>query len=152
MDPINQPVPQQPQTVGTQPQTGSVPPITVNSAPVYNSQPSPVNSAPAYNNQPSPVTSPATNISKPKKVGPIIVALIVVLILVIVALYTFASSINKETVPVYDTSAINVPANENQAAVVTPEVVTPVTNTADDLQSLQNDLDASIKGVDSQTF
>lgn len=125
MDPINQSVPQQP----------NIAPI--NNTPIYNKQ---------TNMNPSNIA--------PKKVGPIVTALVVVLILVIAALYLLASRIDKQTTPVIDTtSAINTPTvNESQTAAVTSTTVTPVTNTADDLQSLQSDLNTSTQGVDSQSF
>ncbi|MFA6078830.1 MAG: hypothetical protein WC779_03685 [Candidatus Omnitrophota bacterium] len=109
-----------------------------------------MNNAPRYGTPPS---FSANTTGKSKKVGPIVVALVVVLILVIVALYMFASRIDKQNVlPADNASALNAAANGNQAAAMTPEIVTPVTNTANDPQSLQTDLNASIKGVDAQTF
>ena len=76
-----------------------------------------------------------------KKVGPIVAVLIIVLILIIAALYLFAARINREAVP----SDNNTSAGQNQT-------VQPITNKADDVDSLDADLDAATNGVDSQNF
>ena len=81
-----------------------------------------------------------------KKVGPIIATLVIVLILIIAALYFFASKITTETIPSdTSTTAVNTPAE------VAPSVQA-VTNTADDPASLQSDLNASTKGLEQQNF
>lgn len=122
-------------------------------------------------NQPVPNTTPPiapivthtiinTSGSGQKKVGPIIAALVIVLVLVIVALYVFSSRINDQALPVNGTAKTNapistvstIPGNENQAAAITTIEVKSVTNTADDLNSLQNDLNAATQGVDTQNF
>ncbi len=102
--------------------------------------------------QQSPVQSNSTPTSTPtythpekKKVGPIIAILIVVLVLVIGALYLFASRINQQ-----------IPADNNVAgsdAVSTqPETVTPITSKSDDVSSIESDLNTSINGLDNQNF
>ena len=90
--------------------------------------------------QPMPVSTAPEH----KKVGPIIAILIIVLVLIVGALYLFASRINQEQAPV-DSS---VAAGDTAA----PQTVTPVTNSADDVSSLESDLNASSKGLDAQTF
>lgn len=80
-----------------------------------------------------------------KKVGPIIAVLVIVLVLIIGALYLFASRINQEQVPT-DTSV----ASGNTVAA--PQTVQPVTNKADDVSAIEADLNASSKGLDAQTF
>ncbi len=77
-------------------------------------------------------------IESKKKVGPIVVILAVVLILIIGALYLFASSSNKNAVPT--------------DADLVAETVQPVTSTSDDVQDLDADLNASINGIDQQSF
>lgn len=94
-------------------------------------------------------TSPRPPMSVPasdnghKKVGPIIATLVIVLVLIMAALYVFATRINKEPVPT-DTSTT--------AAVDQSPSVQAVTNTTDDPASLQSDLNASTKGLDQQNF
>lgn len=122
MDPINQTISQQPVSELS----------SMNNTSVFNTQ-----------------LSSDSKDGKSKRVGPIIVALIIVLLLVIAALYIFASRIEQQTVPTSDTATAANTVNENQATI---KMVTPVTNTADDLNSLQNDLDASMEGVDVQAF
>jgi cytoskeletal protein RodZ len=92
-----------------------------------------------------PVNTPVGH----KKVGPIIAILVVVLILIIGALYLFASRLNQEQTP-GDTSDI---ANRTDTSATTePQVVQPVTNKSDDVNSLEADLNASTAGLDSQNF
>ena len=84
-----------------------------------------------------------------KKVGPIVATLVIVLVLIIAALYLFASRVNKEAVPMDNSStAIN---NSSATINATPSVPT-VTNSANDPASLQTDLNASTKNLDSQNF
>ena len=82
-----------------------------------------------------------------KKIGPIVVTLVVVLVLIIVALYIFASKIGqREDSEMTDAATTTAPVAQQ------PQAIPVVTNTADDPQSLKNDLDTSIKGLDSQNF
>ena len=97
----------------------------------------------------TPITPTYTTASKHKKVGPIIAVLVIVFILVIAALYLFASRLNDTQAPL-DTS--QVAATNTVDDTISLETVTPITNTADDPQSLQNDLDAATQGIDSQNF
>jgi uncharacterized protein YxeA len=81
-------------------------------------------------------TAPVT----PKKNGPIIAILIIVVILVIAGLYLFAAKINTtdQTTPYEETAGT--------------QSVQPVTSQSDDVQSLEADLDASAEGLDGQNF
>ena len=92
--------------------------------------------------QPSPVPPTSSN-GEQKKVGPIIATLIIVLILIIAALYMFASRINQQAIPTDD----NTLADQG-----TTTQVQPVTGKSDDINSIQADLNASTKGVDQQSF
>ncbi len=100
-----------------------------------------------------PQQSPAPVNSMPiehKKVGPIIAILVIVLILIIGALYLFASRINQQQqVPVDNTIANN---NANTPAVVEPQTVQPVVNKADDVNTLQADLNSATNGLNNQNF
>lgn len=98
-----------------------------------NDQMNQMNNAPLGANNPSSMP-----VESKKKVGPIVVILAVVLILIIGALYLFASSTNKNAVP----------TDEDIAA----ETVKPVTNTSDDVQDLNADLNSAIEGIDQQSF
>ncbi len=88
-----------------------------------------------------------------KKVGPIVAALVVILLVVIAALYMLSSKVktpdllpsNNNTAPIQSVSS----TNNSQPA---EETVAPISSNADDLQSLQNDLDQSITGVDAQAI
>lgn len=71
-----------------------------------------------------------------KKVGPIVATLIIVLILIIVALYLFASKVNPPATP-SDT------ATEQTGTAVTTQT---------DVQNLQNDLNNATNGLDQQNF
>ena len=82
-----------------------------------------------------------------KKIGPIIAILIIVLILVIGALYLFASRINQQQAPV-NTSVANTSAQTSAST----QSVQPVTNTSDDVNALQADLNVSTAGLDNQNF
>jgi len=88
-----------------------------------------------------------------KKVGPIVATLVVILIIIIGILYFIASKVNQQVIPT-DNSAIatdnsNAPINAAPSAAPT---VTPITNKADDLNSLNADIKASANGVDSQNL
>jgi len=106
----------------------------------------PMNSIP-----PVTVTSTA-NSNGHKKVGPIVATLVIVLILIIAALYVFASRINQQAVPYDNTTADQSSGNSQTAAIATPQTIAPVTGKADDVNSLNADLNASTKGVDTQNF
>lgn len=78
-----------------------------------------------------------------KKVGPIIATLIVILIVIIAALYIFAARSTTETLPMEATST---------KSAIDAQLVQPVTNKADDINSLDSDLNTSAKGLDNQNF
>lgn len=90
-------------------------------------------------NQNSTVVPPSTPSNSPeKKVGPIVASLIIVLILIIAALYVFASRITQPMIPDDTSTAVtSVPA---------------VTSTSTDLRALQSDLNVSTKGLKAQNF
>ena len=78
-----------------------------------------------------------------KNIGPIISTLVIVLILIMAALYIFASHISQQTLPadaLMDTGS------------ATTTTVQPVTNNSDDTSSIQSDLKASTKGLNNQNF
>lgn len=84
-----------------------------------------------------------------KKVGPIIAILIIVLILIIGALYLFASRINQEQ-PNVDSSVAG--SDSSQTTAAAQQSVQPVTNKSDDVNAIQADLNASTNGLDNQNF
>ena len=99
-----------------------------------------------------PIQGPGHN--GEKKVGPIIATLVIVLILIIAALYLFASRIDQPAIP--DDNAVSA-GNLDGAAIVNndsqaPAAVQPTTGTSTDIQSLQNDLNNSTNGLDGQNF
>ena len=75
-----------------------------------------------------------TKPSGEKKVGPIVATLIIVLVLIIAALYLFASKANQPAIP---TDASMQAANAS---------------TSIELNSLQKELDNSTAGLDKQNF
>ncbi len=94
-----------------------------------------------------------------KKVGPTIVIFIIIVTIIFLATYLFASNSNKQQqIPTNDSSiAAKGSVNASQAAIGSQvdqsgQTVQPITNTGDDLQSLQNDLNNSTTGVDNQNF
>lgn len=93
---------------------------------------------------PPPTSAPLEQTPEHKKVGPIVAVLVVVLVLVIGALYIFASRMNQA--PMDDTSAATAMMETQQTTV------TPVTNTSDDVTSIEADLNASVDGLDAQNF
>ena len=96
---------------------------------------------PINNQQPAPeqvpMGTPVSQTPEHKKVGPIVAIAAVVLILIIGALYIFASRMGSST----DTDSAPV-----------AETVQPVTNTSDDISDIEADLDMSIDGLDTQNF
>ncbi|MCX6719143.1 MAG: hypothetical protein NTZ38_02080 [Candidatus Taylorbacteria bacterium] len=84
-----------------------------------------------------------------KKVGPIVAILVIVVIVVIVVVYLLVSRVNKQSMPNdLDIAAASI---NHQSTTASP-LVKPITNTADDIQSLQNDLNKATEGVGSQRF
>ena len=71
-----------------------------------------------------------------KNVGPIIATLVIILVLIIGALYIFASRINQQAIP--------------SDAETTTTTVTTITNKSDDVKSLQSDLNTSASGLNGQ--
>ena len=100
------------------------------------------------NSQQPPVdnaTLPGTD-NGHKKVGPIVATLVIILILIIAALYLFASRVNQQPIPT-DTASVAVDSSSTDT-----QTVAPINNSADDPQSLQNDLNSATNGVSSQNF
>lgn len=97
------------------------------------------------NPQPAPMNVEQPN-GEHKKVGPIIATLVIVLILIIAALYLFASKVSQRA----GTDQMTDPTVSPEATDT--QSVQPVTNTSDDLQSIQDDLNTSTNGVDQQNF
>jgi flagellar basal body-associated protein FliL len=85
---------------------------------------------------------PAAMNSEHKKIGPIISTLVIVLVLIIAALYIFASKVSQHA----NTDAMT------DSAASSSQTVQPITNDSDDVQSIQADLNASTRGVDNQSF
>ena len=77
-----------------------------------------------------------------KKVGPIVGALIIVLILIVAALYFFGQKLNTET-PVQDTTSM-------QSVSPSPETanVANASSSLDDIASMQADLNSQLQNVD----
>ena len=84
-------------------------------------------------------TNNQTTSENKKNIGPIIATLVIVLILIIGALYIFASHISQQTLP----------ADALNTSTTTVQVIT---NKSDDVNSLQNDLNSSIDGLNKQNF
>lgn len=94
------------------------------------------------NNQ--PITQPIQPAVAPqgeKKVGPIVATLIIVLILIIAALYLFASKINQSEAPIE-----NVAVQEQQA--VAPAEI----SSENDVSALEAELDSATAGLEEQNF
>lgn len=120
--------------------------------PINNQNPQPGNET-----VPSPAPMPAdfSGNHEHKKVGPIIATLVIVIVLVVAALYIFGSKLNKQSpiVPEQNTATSELSATDQMAGMATPTAsVTPVTNKADDVQSINNDLNSALNGLDSQNF
>ncbi|MFA6315134.1 MAG: hypothetical protein WC648_02085 [Candidatus Paceibacterota bacterium] len=114
---------------------------------VPTSSPNPTSGQSPYST-PSPLnpvtpTSPQNNDASHRKVGPVIVTLVVVLIVVIGALYLLASKINKESVP---------SENSTYSQVESASDVPTVTNPSDEVMDIQQDLEVSTSGLDEQNF
>jgi len=120
----------------------------------------PTNNIPPVNNFP-PVSVPPVNFTPVNghgKIGPIIVTLVIVILVVIGLLYVFApksspSTENSNTqqmttddqTPAVDTSQSLIPETQ-------PSTIQSIDNKADDLQSIQDDLNMSIEGLESQAI
>jgi flagellar basal body-associated protein FliL len=88
------------------------------------------------------------------KKGPMIATLVVVLVLVIAALYLFASvssNKNQQNAPENTNVSVVTPVVEQNTANVT-EAIKPVTNTSDELNDINADLNNSLDGLDKQNL
>ncbi len=97
----------------------------------------PINNTPQSAPEQTPMSTPPLANPEHTKVGPIVAVAAVVLILIIGALYIFASRMNSS---MGDDSA---PA---------AEAVQPITSTSDEIDDIEADLDMSIDGLDAQNF
>ncbi len=95
--------------------------------------------------------------TKPKRVGPIVAILVVVLIILVAGIYLVSKqfevvSPNNDTAnlaPQSNTIIQDTEQTDTNSAAVSATIA-PISNTNDDLDSLQNDLDASLNGLDAQ--
>lgn len=87
-----------------------------------------------------------------KKVGPVIAILIIVLVLIIAALYLFASRIDSNK-SVNNENASNSADYQGMMASTSAQTsVKPVTNTSDDPNTIQADLEQSDSGLNDNNF
>ncbi len=101
--------------------------------------------APAPASSPMPTNSPIPS----KKIGPIIAVFVIIVVIIAAVLYFVGSNSNKPVPSTSDNSSVATQqADVNQAV----SSVQPITNTSDDVQSLQNDLNNSTTGIDGQNF
>ncbi|MFA6601302.1 MAG: hypothetical protein WCT02_00340 [Candidatus Paceibacterota bacterium] len=128
------------------------------SQPIPSTSSGQANPTPAGISNTSPTNIPNLPVSSHEhgKIGPIIATLIVIIVIVIAAIYIFAS--RSTVIPeITDTVSSNQTNNVVQTPAAAPTTsaaptIAPLTNKSDDLQSLQNDLNTSTEGVDSQNF
>lgn len=85
--------------------------------------------------------------STSRKSGLMVAIIVIVLVLVVAALYLFASNMGSGA-PTQET----VMTASDYEGLSSGQSVQPVTNMADDVQSLQNDLNAATQGLDGQNF
>lgn len=102
-------------------------------------------------NEPQPIAPIATS---QKKIGPIIAIAIAVVVIIAIAIYMFSS---RYTVVNPEAQTTETGANVNnviieQNTIVPEATVAPITNTKDDIDSLQNDLNSSINGLESSSI
>ncbi|HEY4503528.1 MAG TPA: hypothetical protein VJJ28_00225 [Candidatus Paceibacterota bacterium] len=84
-----------------------------------------------------------------KKVGPIVGALIIVLILIIAALYFFGQKLNTNIPSETPSANENTEISSEQTSLnVPPNSMTATATEPDNIQSLQSDLDIQLKDVD----
>jgi uncharacterized membrane protein YjfL (UPF0719 family) len=93
-----------------------------------------------------PVTDDGSN---HKKIGPIITTFVTIIVIIALALYLFASKSNNQQLIPNDNSSV---ATEQSSAGKSSGSIQTITNTSDDVQSIQNDLNNSTIGIDSQNF
>jgi hypothetical protein len=98
----------------------------------------PINNTQQSAPEQTPISTPPTLNPEHKKVGPIIAVAAVILILIIGALYIFASRRGDFIM--------------GDGSTQTAEKVQPVTSTSDDIDDIEADLDMSIDGLDAQNF
>ncbi len=89
-----------------------------------------------------PPSQIVNNAGSNKKIGPTIAIFVILIILISIAIFLFASKANHNQLPPL----------ENSQSIATQQAVEPITNTNDDVHSLQTDLNNSTTGVDTQNF
>jgi biopolymer transport protein ExbD len=107
--------------------------------------------------QDTPIVDTMVPNTKPKRVGPIVAILVVVLIIVIAGIYLVSKQFEvvrptndtASLTPQSNTETQNIEQTDTNSAAVSATIA-PISNTNDDLDSLQNDLDASLNGLDAQ--
>jgi len=125
-----------------------------NQAPYYPNQNNTTFTAPNQNPS-SPINN--SSVPKPRKFGPVIAISIIILVIIVIAIYLFASqiTISSPTQDNINTGANTlsaIPDQNNTTVDSAPETIEPISNNADDLNSLQKDLDSSIQGIDTQNI
>ncbi|MEI6304982.1 MAG: hypothetical protein WCP09_03145 [Candidatus Taylorbacteria bacterium] len=92
--------------------------------------------------------------SKNTKIGPIITAFAIIIVIVVALLYILGSRANKTAPVLPENSSVAssqiLPVVDGSSQTATS--VQPIIGTDDDLQSIQNDLNQSTTGMDSQNF
>lgn len=104
------------------------------------------NNSPAEQAPVAPTSTPVAH--EHRKVGPIVAILVIIIVLVAAAIYLFASRTNKEPATDMANQATQGQTQDQQASAS----VTPVTNSSDDVGSIEADLNASVNGLDEQNF
>ena len=107
------------------------------------------NQTPAPAPAPAPSPMPIVQQKSSKKIGPIIAIFVILVVIIAAILYFVGANFNKQAPPSNDNSSVATQQADVSQAVSS---VQPITNTSDDVQSLQNDLNNSTTGVDSQNF
>lgn len=121
---------------------------------------SPANNLPSNTPPSSQIPSVFPDEKKTKKIGPIIAVLVALLIIVIVSLYLLAANSKDKVNSVENCIGVDCISTDYDQPIsgdfiptdVTPRDIAPITNTADDIDSLQADLDEAIQGLDSQNI
>ena len=105
---------------------------------------------PIAQDPPTVANAPIVENNKHKNVGPIVSTLVIVLILIIAALYLFASRINKQPIPADTGTTVTTDTGADSSDSV--PAVAPITGTSSDPASIQKDLNSATNGLDSQNF
>lgn len=107
---------------------------------------------PAQQSNPNPIMNNLPD-NKPRKFGLIIIIALIIVIIIALAIYLFSSKMNSNSALQSNTDTeVTTPVITQDQNNDTAKDIAPISNTNDDIDSLQQDLNMSIDGIETQSI